>query len=196
MSRRKSRVSNERLGGEERRHVVGAIAGAEEQARSRTGVVDRGNDKRWSAAAPAARGRAEGRGHRHDRARARSTRARTSTRRTSPSWRNSIRQKGLVQPIIVRPAETGGYEIVAGERRWRAAQRAGLHTDSGHRPRAQRPGSARARHHRERPARRPQCHRGSRGLPRSHGAVQLYAGALWPRSSARAVATWPIRCAC
>jgi ParB family chromosome partitioning protein len=40
----------------------------------------------------------------------------------------SIRQKGLVQPIIVRPAETGGYEIVAGERRWRAAQRAGMHT--------------------------------------------------------------------
>lgn len=39
----------------------------------------------------------------------------------------SIRQKGLVQPIIVRPAATGGYEIVAGERRWRAAQRAGLH---------------------------------------------------------------------
>ena len=41
---------------------------------------------------------------------------------------DSIRQKGLVQPIIVRPAEAGGYEIVAGERRWRAAQRAGMHT--------------------------------------------------------------------
>ena len=41
----------------------------------------------------------------------------------------SIRQKGLVQPIIVRPdTEIGGYEIVAGERRWRASQRAGLHT--------------------------------------------------------------------
>src|SRR5437773_1801410 len=39
----------------------------------------------------------------------------------------SIRSKGLVQPIIVRPA-VGGYEIVAGERRWRAAQKAGLHT--------------------------------------------------------------------
>jgi ParB family chromosome partitioning protein len=43
----------------------------------------------------------------------------------------SIRQKGLVQPIIVRPDRTsGGYEIVAGERRWRAAQRAHLHTVS------------------------------------------------------------------
>lgn len=40
----------------------------------------------------------------------------------------SIRQKGLVQPIIVRPDPQGpGYEIVAGERRWRASQRAGLH---------------------------------------------------------------------
>jgi ParB family chromosome partitioning protein len=41
---------------------------------------------------------------------------------------DSIRQKGLVQPIVVRPAASGGYEIVAGERRWRAAQRAGMHT--------------------------------------------------------------------
>jgi ParB family chromosome partitioning protein len=40
----------------------------------------------------------------------------------------SIRQKGLVQPIVVRPDPDGGYEIVAGERRWRASQRAGLHS--------------------------------------------------------------------
>ena len=40
---------------------------------------------------------------------------------------DSIRQKGLVQPIVVRPAAAGGYEIVAGERRWRAAQLAGMH---------------------------------------------------------------------
>jgi ParB family chromosome partitioning protein len=39
---------------------------------------------------------------------------------------DSIRTKGLVQPIIARPIP-GGYEIVAGERRWRAAQKAGLH---------------------------------------------------------------------
>jgi ParB family chromosome partitioning protein len=39
----------------------------------------------------------------------------------------SIRQKGIVQPIIVRADAAGGYEIVAGERRWRAAQRAQLH---------------------------------------------------------------------
>ena len=42
---------------------------------------------------------------------------------------NSIREKGLVQPIILRPIGVGGqhYEIVAGERRWRAAQKASLH---------------------------------------------------------------------
>ena len=40
---------------------------------------------------------------------------------------DSIRQKGLVQPLIVREHSAGGYEIVAGERRWRASQRAGLH---------------------------------------------------------------------
>jgi ParB family transcriptional regulator, chromosome partitioning protein len=41
---------------------------------------------------------------------------------------DSIRAKGLVQPIICRPDKRrGGFEIVAGERRWRAAQRASLH---------------------------------------------------------------------
>jgi len=39
----------------------------------------------------------------------------------------SIREKGLLQPIMVRPRSDGTYEIVAGERRWRAAQKAGVH---------------------------------------------------------------------
>ncbi|WP_300527089.1 ParB/RepB/Spo0J family partition protein [Maricaulis sp.] len=39
----------------------------------------------------------------------------------------SIADKGIVQPILVRPLEGERYEIVAGERRWRAAQRARLH---------------------------------------------------------------------
>lgn len=38
----------------------------------------------------------------------------------------SIRTQGVVQPIVVRPVGVNRYEIVAGERRWRAAQRAGL----------------------------------------------------------------------
>ncbi len=40
----------------------------------------------------------------------------------------SIRSRGLLQPIIARPDGQGGYEIVAGERRWRAAQKAAIHT--------------------------------------------------------------------
>lgn len=42
---------------------------------------------------------------------------------------DSIRAKGVIQPLILRvdPADSDRYQIVAGERRWRAAQRAGLH---------------------------------------------------------------------
>lgn len=42
---------------------------------------------------------------------------------------DSIRERGIIQPIVVRPLPNlpDAYEIVAGERRWRAAQRAGLH---------------------------------------------------------------------
>lgn len=40
---------------------------------------------------------------------------------------NSIRARGLLQPILVRPVGRQEYEIVAGERRWRAAQLAGVH---------------------------------------------------------------------
>ncbi len=42
---------------------------------------------------------------------------------------NSIRKNGIIQPIAVRPSKSdpGRYEIVAGERRWLAAQKAGLH---------------------------------------------------------------------
>ncbi len=41
---------------------------------------------------------------------------------------SSIRSQGVVQPIVVRQLPSGEYEIVAGERRWRAAQIAGLST--------------------------------------------------------------------
>jgi ParB family chromosome partitioning protein len=41
----------------------------------------------------------------------------------------SLRERGIIQPIVVRSLRgvPDGYEIIAGERRWRAAQRAGLH---------------------------------------------------------------------
>jgi len=40
----------------------------------------------------------------------------------------SVREHGILQPILVRPALSGRYQIVAGERRWRAARMAGLGT--------------------------------------------------------------------
>jgi ParB family transcriptional regulator, chromosome partitioning protein len=39
---------------------------------------------------------------------------------------SSIKQQGLLQPIVVRPRAAGGYELIAGERRWRAAREAGI----------------------------------------------------------------------
>ena len=39
---------------------------------------------------------------------------------------NSIREHGIVQPIVVRPLDDGFFQLIAGERRWRASQRAGL----------------------------------------------------------------------
>ena len=38
----------------------------------------------------------------------------------------SIRRQGLLQPVVVRPRPDGGYELIAGERRWRAAREAGI----------------------------------------------------------------------
>src|SRR5437660_9544124 len=40
----------------------------------------------------------------------------------------SVRERGVLQPVLVRPSEDGTYELVAGERRLRAAQMAGLET--------------------------------------------------------------------
>jgi ParB family chromosome partitioning protein len=39
---------------------------------------------------------------------------------------DSIKQRGVIQPLLVRPLPTGRYELIAGERRWRAAREAGL----------------------------------------------------------------------
>ena len=40
---------------------------------------------------------------------------------------SSMKSQGLLQPVVVRPTPDGLFELVAGERRWRAAQRAGIH---------------------------------------------------------------------
>ena len=39
----------------------------------------------------------------------------------------SIKQKGLILPILVKKIDENNYQIIAGERRWRASQKAGLH---------------------------------------------------------------------
>jgi len=39
----------------------------------------------------------------------------------------SLSTQGLLQPVVVRPLPDGRFELIAGERRWRAAQRAGIH---------------------------------------------------------------------
>jgi ParB family chromosome partitioning protein len=40
----------------------------------------------------------------------------------------SVRVQGVIQPLLVRPRSSGGYELIAGERRWRAARAAGVAT--------------------------------------------------------------------
>ena len=59
----------------------------------------------------------------------RATRAALSPTPNSANFPHSIRERGIIQPIVVRPVRgaTDTFEIIAGERRWRAAQRAGLH---------------------------------------------------------------------
>jgi ParB family chromosome partitioning protein len=41
---------------------------------------------------------------------------------------DSIRAQGVLQPVVVRSRPTGGFELIAGERRWRAAREAGIDT--------------------------------------------------------------------
>ena len=45
---------------------------------------------------------------------------------TTAGLADSIRAQGVLQPVVVRPRAEGGYELIAGERRWRAAREAGL----------------------------------------------------------------------
>ncbi len=47
---------------------------------------------------------------------------------TTAGLADSIRAQGVVQPVVVRSRREGGYELIAGERRWRAAREAGLET--------------------------------------------------------------------
>ncbi len=79
---------------------------------------------------------------------------------------DSIRERGVLQPVIVRPVDDG-YELVAGERRWRAAETRRRGDHSGTRRRCAGPGRfARARADREHRARGPQPDRAGKDVLR------------------------------
>ena len=65
---------------------------------------------------------------RRDPRRTRASRGGASSPRRRPGLAGSIKHQGLLQPVVVRPRAAGGYELIAGERRWRAAREAGLET--------------------------------------------------------------------
>ena len=74
------------------------------------------------------------------------------------SWWRRSKPSGLLQPVVVRP-RNGGYELIAGERRWRAATRLGMDQDPGGRQGRRRSDAAHAGADREPPARRSLSHR-------------------------------------
>ncbi len=58
--------------------------------------------------------------------RIRDSRVAASTGESVGGLAESIRRQGLIQPVVLRPRLEGGYELIAGERRWRAAREAGV----------------------------------------------------------------------
>ena len=119
-----------------------------------------------------------------------------STRRPWPSLTASVRELGVLQPVLVRAIGEGTYELIAGERRWRAAKRAGLPLDPGHHPhrrrhrrRSSRPWSRTSSGRTSTPSTRPpptsSCSRTSTSPTTS-----------WPPGWARAGPPSPTRCGC
>ena len=109
---------------------------------------------------------------------------------------DSLGERGVLQPVLVRPVAGGTYELVAGERRWRAAQLAGLEHDPGARARPRRRPGARGRARREHGPRGPQPGRGgarrARRSSRSSGSRARTSGG----ASAAAASRSPTCCAC
>lgn len=85
---------------------------------------------------------------------------------------DSIREHGIIQPLTVRKLQSGYYQIIAGERRWRAARMAGLSEVPAIVIEADEPQGHGAGHDREPPAGGSEPHGGGRGLPDADAAVQ------------------------
>lgn len=102
---------------------------AEERSRLGRGLASLIGDMGAEASVPGERGRGARKAPiEHLRPNARNPRSQFSDAELD-ELAASIRERGIIQPIVVRPVRglTDAYEIIAGERRWRAAQRAGLH---------------------------------------------------------------------
>ena len=84
----------------------------------------------------------------------------------------SIREVGVLQPILVRDLGNGEYELVAGERRWRAAKTGRPARHPGDRENGQRAPQRRAGSDREPPPPGPQPARGGRRLPAAHRGLR------------------------
>ena len=132
-------------------------------------------ERSYPQPAPRSRPRLRGPDRRRRRAGARARPARADPREPAPAApalrpRGDRRARrldphaGRVQPVVVRPRAEGGYELIAGERRWRAAREAGRPDAAGADPRGRRPRHAAARPRRERRAREPLADRGGARL--------------------------------
>ena len=86
---------------------------------------------------------------------------------------DSIREVGVLQPILVRPVDDG-YELIAGERRWRAARRVGLQMIPALVRETDDATSVAARAGREPAPRRPQRARGGGRLPAAHRGLRAH----------------------
>ena len=83
--------------------------------------------------------------------------------------------RGVLQPVLVRPLPGGRYELIAGERRWRAARTRRARDDPGDRPPPRRRGVARGGADREHGPRGPQPGRGGAGVRRPGRGARAHA---------------------
>ena len=105
----------------------------------------------------------------------------------------SVAELGVLQPVLVREVGDERYELIAGERRWRAAKRAGLPLDPGGGAHRRRGAVARAGAGREPAPGGPQPARGGRRLPAADRGLRAHAGGGGPEGRPEPAPRWPTR---